>query len=83
MEIKLPEGATVGSIVEILWGADAEGNIHSDQYYECTILSMRENAIDIGCDAMGAPIERSTINLETALDDSNRAIEDIRTPRNS
>jgi hypothetical protein len=32
---------------------------------------------------MGAPIERSTINLETALDDSNRAIEDIRTPRNS
>jgi hypothetical protein len=41
------------------------------------------NAIDIGCDAMGAPIERSTINLETALDDSNRAIEDIRTPRNS
>ena len=82
MELELPVGATVGSIVEILWGADENGDIHSDQYYECTILDMRGNTIDVACDALGAPRERSTINLETALDDSNRAIEDLRAPRN-
>jgi hypothetical protein len=80
--MKLPEGTSIGSSIEILWGADEEGNIHSEQYYECTIVGMCGDNVDIACEALGAPIERSTINLETALDSSNRAIEDIRAPRN-
>lgn len=82
MQLVLPEGTSIGSSVEILWGADVEGNIHSEQYYECKIVGMSGNTVEIACEALGAPIERSTINLETALDDTNRAIEDIRAPRN-
>ena len=55
---------------------------HSEQYYECKIVAMSGNTIEIACETLGAPRERGTINLETALDDSNRAIEDIRALRN-